>query len=432
MTPRIRTKINSHPLPVTYTYEPNGGSTTTLVGGYQLDSTDTMEDQITEGYYALRKSEGFLPINPMSYHQRRVVRSDTGKSTWAVDYYGNPSYEFSYAGHVAFSAHWATSGFEYRDYGGTPPAWPDENYLLNEALASARTRGFDVLTFMAEFRKTMSLITQFRKRVIKRAERVVEGINRRNTGRLLTEAEYARYGYERLFAESWLEQRYGWRLLAYDLEGITEAFYKLQQSATPFVRGYASETSTGSRTHLAYPLPARRIKAYERYKNGSGSGFCSYLHEQEIEREVRAGVVLEALIDDIFVIDPLVTTFEVIPFSMILGWFSNIDSLIEAYSPFATENLKGGWVSYKTTQRNRTIVTPLSGSASNFNYTHSGTTQYTMETEKVDYSRESRDPSASLVFKVQLDAAKVVDLASILFGRYSKLLGDLQTKSNRI
>jgi len=427
MASRIRSRISAAPLPVVHrTDYPDATPSVIQTGAFVMNSTDAMTDEITPGYFAMRKTGEFLPINPLTSSKRRIVRSDTGKMEWDVTYYGNPAFTSSYEGHVALSAYWHQSGFEYKNFGGSIPSWSSENVLVTDALARARSKGFDVLTFMAEFRKTMNLVKQFRKRTLQRADRVSNHIERLSKGK----RSQANLSPAAAFAETWLEARYGWRQIAFDLEAITEAFYKLKNSTSPLIRGYASETNVATNTYKTVSM-SKTVRMYEKYKTGYSGGYAAYSHTQELHHETRAGVVLEALIDDITSFDPLVTGWEVVPFSFIIDWFFNIDRIIAAYSPFASEQLKGAWVSLKATTVNKTVVTPGNGGSSNFDYTYSGSPSFELHTEKYTYERKLADPTAELAFRVNLDSLKVTDLASIAFAKYANILNKIR-KLNQV
>lgn len=420
MTTRFRSRsVQFEPSLACSMYNHSTSSTTTYgTGPHVITKNDTMEDEVSPGYFSARRRGQFLPINPMTQAATKWVAS-SGSAEFEVLYNGNPTWDLTFTGHLGWYAHTTLFGSTMSppSYASTP-SWPSRSVLVTEALANARTRGFDILTFLAEFRKTMDLIARFRDRTLRRAEKIADTIGK--SADPLAE-----------FSAVWLEARYGWRILAYDMEGINESIERLKQIKPPFIRGYASD-SNSAEYNLNYALGAY-MRSVTPYGQAGDYGRCSISINQVKERETRAGVVLEALLDDIFEVDPLVTAWEVIPFSFIVDWFVNIGDVVAAYSPFATENLLGAWS--KETEKLITtgIATPgtMGNPTSGWYYSTSDTTPHLTEVINLSATRRSESPSASLSFRVNLDELKLVDLASIFITRWGKILGGL-LKSTRI
>jgi len=418
---RSRSQYVLNTFPASFYYVPNSGTISGLKNG-NLSSNMlwTMTDEVTPGYFGISRRAGYLPVNPMSQTKYSVLTDTTGSTNWEVRYNGNKAWDQYWSGHLGVPGWiYAWGAGLYPNWVGAVPGAPDANAALTEALANARSRGFDLLTFLAEFRKTVELITNFRSRTLKRAERVAARASKSSDP-------------VSAFAETWLEARYGWRILAFDIASIQEAIGKLSAYRTPFIRGYATRESSSTRT--TYNVG---VGSYWRQVDGTGLvadyGRASLLATQTYKRSVHAGVILEAVIDDIIEIDPIVTAWEVVPFSFILDWFLNVGDVLQAYTPFATENLLGSY----TTTRSEIITSCVSvpgtmgNPSSGWYYLPTNNQLYELETVKVTTTRATAAPSASLSFNVNLNEAKLLDLASIFIAGWAKILKDV-LKPNRI
>lgn len=379
-----------------------------------------MTDEVSPGYFAAKRRGQFLPVNPMVQTKGSSYYT-SGSVAWDIYYNGTLKYQHTWSGAPAATCYFWHYGAQFNpSYSGSYPSWPDSNAVLTSALANARSKGFDILTFLAEFRKTVSLIRGFRDRTLQRAERVADSIG--NTSDPIT-----------AFAETWLEARYGWRILLYDIASINESIEKLRTFTSPIIRGYGSEEASSSSVVQSYSTPASYFRRYSPYSQTALWEPCTFVVTQSATREVRAGVLLEAVLDDIVEIDPLVTGWELIPFSFILDWFINIGDVITAYSPFASENLLGAWT--KETEVITTDVTCIPATTGNpssgWYYSTSSGQAFSCGILSTTAERTAASPSASLSFNINLDSLKLTDLVSIFISRYAGIIGKL-LKSNRI
>lgn len=406
------------------------------VGGVYSDTTKTesMTDSVSPGYFYKRKRGLFLPINSMTHTKYSKDISTSSLIRWKQSYTSYPystSGYFVHEGEAALAYMWNYTT-AWPTWSGSVPSWPTESALVTEALANARSQGFDLLTFVAEWHKTVDLIRNFQSRTLLRAERVAQSLKPSRFKQRDWDSTNGNPELVKAFAETWLEGRYGWRILAYDIDAINGALQKLNSMRSGLVRGYATDTNSATRVVANHTTPQqiglkRTPTSGANYVRGSGSV------SQRLERKLRAGSILEAVVEDILSVDPLVTAWEVIPFSFILDWFANIGSIVEAYSPFATESLLASWVSKTETLETSSTFTPLSGLVSALNKTYTletGSTCVASISSEV-YDRYSVTASANLSFKLNVDALKLTDLYSIAVSRY---VGSLRKvlKSNRL
>lgn len=364
---------------------------------------EEMSDVEIPNFYQKKKS-GILPVNPMT--QTKTVLSSPPmdfeffRTSDPSDRYRCQGLVTSYSPiTVSNGSHCYLGSYAWTSAPETP-SWPSRDVLIQEANANARAAGFDILTFMAEWNKTLDLVLGFQERVIRRAER----IKRKRSVRT-----------EREFLDAWMEYRYGWRILMYDIESISESFDRLKNG---FNRTrWTAHDERFSRSSSSY------VKGNASYVHGAGEvDSLTYMMRASItaglehRRSMRAGVGVEMAMDDILTIDPLTTAWEVIPFSFVADWFVNLGDLIASYSPFANGKFLWGFVTEEESMVYTTDVlleSTYPDPPNHFTVTKGYGQMAARRTTKVRYPYE---PSPSLRFRVNLSHPKIVDLFAILWG----------------
>jgi hypothetical protein len=313
-----------------------------------------MYDTVTPNYKALVKAGKVLPVNPVTQHKEFIEGLDVGQKTiyggtktMCTNTTGKPV-NGVYTGCIARDVGASPWGFNYPGH----PSWSltdslaSADQLTPEALAEARTSNWDALTFLAEMRKTVDLVHGFRERVLQRANRVTKalhrkGVTRRLVPRSATNAaviEALRRKADRnvhnafldVFYESWMEDRYGWRVFLYDLEAMQEAFLKLRYGMKGRItRGLAEDgnvTTLVNTTSYSSTL----------YVPGAGMAYPSQLCRKVTTSSAhrKVGVGYENAFTAVAAVDPLVTLLELAKFSFVADWFTNLGDAVRAYSPF--------------------------------------------------------------------------------------------------
>jgi hypothetical protein len=372
-----------------------------------------MEDEIDPDYFKKVRKGEFLPIQPMT-SSRRLYDTTPGNTTWEV--YSDDSQQTllkktEVLGNFCFPWMWSKN-YNYMTLGNFTSSgvtWPSQGPVEVEALANARTAAFDVSTWLAELHKTIGMIVRFRGNVLARARRIANTTNLADRARLRTQGI-------RGFSETWLEGRYGWRILAYDIAGINDAIYKLNSLTIPLVRGYAEASNEASEVvfnesgglYRYGPAPGQ-IALQDNCSNTS-------INARRFEsRTIRSGSILQASVNALS-FDPLVTAWEIVPFSFIADWFVNIQHNIKAFSPFISNDLLGSWVSRSQVYGSiveATALLPVTSGPDEYP-TVNGNQTSTLTNDKVIYNRFEVEPSLSVGLKVNLDISKLLDIASIL------------------
>lgn len=409
-TPRVRQRSLSMPCPfhLTWKLSSKANWTTWDDSGFSWAVNSTMTDRVTPGYFKASRTGGPLPVNPLDAIQRRLFLVPASPVTWRNAATG---------GQVVYSGNLAVTGWESSNFPRTfndlinkgPGTFPQPelpaSYHLQRALAKARTSGWDVLTFAAEASKTWDLVARAASRTDRRASFILNRLDRSRTPRrdLL-----------RLFSEMWLEYRYGWRILAYDIESAHEALEKLKQLRSKLLRRTEGETvianGISNHTRGSFRVPT----------GGAGLGPRFRARFQwETETELRAGVGLDlGLSSDVVFGDPLVTAYEVIPYSFIADWFFNLNDVVAAWSPFAVGSVAHAFVT--TTQR-KTVIGEAHPLASNGWVPDStGTSTYVATYERT--IRSPADPTLDVRFRLNMNGAKLTDLLALFFARHAQRL----------
>jgi hypothetical protein len=377
-----------------------------------------MTDVVTPGYYATRRDGGILPTNEMHQTKDVVVRDGQGYHMWVVRNSSTQNVEARgiLNGSMADSYHWYLNHFNGKiPYQGTYTDWPSSDAPLTSALARARTDAWDVATFLAEFNKTVSMIARFRSNVFRRAHNIVHSRQR-------TIAERGMIG----FSETWLEARYGWRTLIYDMADINQSLEKLRFMSAGYIR--KSDTVTASDSTTVASHGGLVLTYYSPFLYNSVGNICyaSGNVSQTIERRVRAGVIVELMATNILTLDPLLTAWEVVPFSFIVDWFFNINKAIAAYSPFATGSVLSAWSSTSdvvVTTTECTMQDPYFAYNPAQSYAEVlGTQTDSIVHTRTIYNRQEEDPSFNLSVDINLDWSKLLDLAALFILQRARLI----------
>jgi len=422
MATRTRSRSTSYPYSMYFT---RLGFSGPMGGALSSPMSETMIDTVTPNYFKMKRLGQTLPVNSMSQDGHILHETSNGSTVWRREQKSTKiTVGFTQAdGHLGWS-YWhtktgLTQGF-YNAWGGPAlPSWPLSSEVLTEALANARTSATDIGTFAAELTKTAGMIAAFRTNVFNRAHKIANTITSRK------DRNWSRSGAIAAFADQWLEYRYGWRTLGYDISDINESLVKLRSVAAPLARGHASKKASlsvvrFSGTSLVSATPTGTLST-----NNIARVDGSITDVRELTVKADCGVTL--LANNIAFVDPLVTTWEIIPFSFIVDWFTNINDNIAAYSPFAVGNVaycsltsSDVWTTSTSVSCKEPVWNPVTD-----NMYLTGTPAYHMNHVKVSSTRVPANPSFSLSIDLNLDSSKLLDLASIFFLKRANLIRGL-------
>jgi hypothetical protein len=239
---------------------------------------------------------------------------------------------------------------------------------LTAAAARIYSSGWDALTFLAEFGKTV-------------------GMFRNLTGRTIDQMQSGRID------EKWLESRYGWRLLIYDIKDIIKAVNSLDEHRMRYRESVGSTKSESfSDTHYYY----------------------STLYNSETVFTTVAEVGLRGtIVADIeppkIALNPITTAWELIPYSFVADWFVNVGKYLESMSFLALshKHYAAAGLSAKVTRIGTSEVSWVdpSWTASEYSFNSYCVSESTVRNPaSVPYS-----PSID----VNIDATKIADLGAL-------------------
>jgi hypothetical protein len=177
----------------------------------------------------------------------------------------------------------------------------DPAAYIQLAASKAYSKGFDALTFTAELGQLVRLFKSAAERFIGLLSDLPNGIVS-----LLTTP-----------VAQWMEARYGWRILSYDIEGINEAIKRLQGIEHTASRASAQFSQTYTRDHSSV------------YNFGSAVSTYSFI--EDVVLGVRGNIFTD-YVPPSFQFNPFVTAWEKITLSFVADWFFTVGAAINAVS----------------------------------------------------------------------------------------------------
>lgn len=382
--------------------------------GYRTHSiSEEMTDTVTPGYYKLRKKGLILPSNPMTHRKVNAIEESMGD--WGYTLYrpnDMPDETLEFRGQSATCGLQSAPGFSVDNF----PVL-DDNYvrgLYTSALAKARTRQMDFLTFYAEWRKTKELVTGALTRTLARALALQKQLKGKKLTTRISPKE---------FTDAWLEYRYGWRILGYDIEDISKHIERMHNGfldrwrakqdglLTNNVRdqNYVSNSMYFSNGGIGGKLYSNRVKLKERHEIRS-----------------RVGVMIESVMREHATIDPLATVWEVVPYSFVVDWFVNVNDYLIAISPFADIDIVS---SYNRVEYVKTLTVESGPAFDRFDYTNGFYAIAKQGGSKLHMTESfvSRGPlkvdEQRVVLQMQnnFDGLKAIDSFALIFARLRRL-----------
>lgn len=381
-----------------------------------------MNDVLLKGYHKTLKSGLILPVNPASREGLHIV---TQESSWGYDtiYPANsvgltPKHEITLSGLSALAkmpreVSPSASTVKFDDH--------DVHVAYTNALASCKTKGMDVMTFAAEFNKTVGMVTGLAGRILQRARTLNDSLTRKGAYRKGNALE--------VFSSAWLEYRYGWRLLGNDIEDIIDLINRINLGLG--IRLRSKEKLFADKMVSSSTYESQNMTFHNPSLGASGLQFSNRFTYSESHRaQLSVTVMIESMMRSNVTIDPLVTGYEVIPYSMLLSWFTNCQEWITAISPFLDERVVAASKRIDIVREIKYSVGPVLApflSTSNVNIATKYIPRGGPSTITFSFSSWARSPmtddekSFAIGYVNNFDSLKALDIISILFGRVNKL-----------
>jgi len=218
---------------------------------------------------------------------------------------------------------------------------PECNSLIADAqykaLSNARDMRINAAVTFAEGRKTVQMLSQ----TVRQLHAAYRFFRHGKFGKAARTLNIPRL--PKTLANHWLAYQYGWRPLLSDAVGAATTLYDYLERERPprtTVRG----TAVGQMT--------RSVKSY-----GNHPQIVGYTERLSFERQfvAKAGLLLElknsishaAAQLGVGLTDPLLTAWELTPFSFVFDWFVDVGGWLEARSSLQGWTVLTGWASRK-------------------------------------------------------------------------------------
>lgn len=363
-------------------WSPNG-SDTSMVGVEKIKSILDVE---TPKFLSLLECGRFLPINPVD-----IITSETtrvaGSGTHFVNLTGG-CYRAKHEGESHWIRPWLVSVPELDDDLVTS--------VVQQAIANSKQAVFDVTTNLGELPQTAQMIGNSVNRVFHFADRAARRARRfrKNPLEML-----------RAFSGYWLEYRYGWRPAISTIQDLISAMdNKVQQG--DFIVGKSSTETT-----LDDDVTAT-------WSQDGGTGTGNETHQLEGTRRYRGFAYAQVNSNGIrWGYDPILTTWELIPYSFVVDWFINVGTWLQAVSPASGADIRGSGCSVRDTYT-MTQAFNLSWSGGSGGGAHSGTFG-TVSTEVAvqRYTRFPHSGGSLPVWNIRLTPVRILDLSALIAQR---------------
>lgn len=291
------------------------GSPSNTLGGTVV--TKTISDVKTPGFHRIQQCGGFLPINPLVIETITETR-EPGTGNHEVSAGGCLRTYYDPAGLNAPSSDWRVG----------PGAFDEDiiQYVVNGAAADAKAAAWDALTAAAEAAESAALLAQTVKRFFRFAMKL--GYKAKKKARKPGDAI-------REFNSLWLEYRYGWMPMVYDAQDIATALAS-KAEAGDILRG-RSYQQTELKDTVRWSSDPSGVELREHVQNMKGTRTYRGKAYSRVTSSSRAK----------FGRDISLTAWEKVPFSFVVDWFVDVNSYIQAVSPFSGAELLGVGCSVK-------------------------------------------------------------------------------------
>lgn len=284
------------------------------------------------------------------------------------------------------------------------------------------------LVSVMESGKTVSGITDSARRLVKFL-RNVKRLQLRDLAKMSRASKAARKSFQQIkdeltlssLADRWMEIRYGWRPLYYDIQGAVNAFQKEFKDLRQTFRGTASDT---------FEFPGDSIQLGTTVNQSWASVYADIDRTVSTEVTCRAGVLCDVDLDNM---DPWgfskvpESALDLIPYSFVFGWFFNISDTLGAWTPNLGFKALASWVTTKVVTTQLSVVSGLSidkdPDTSTKKYFAEGTCTLGKTFARIEetFTREP-DPALAILptLNVRLNTAKLTDLVimakNLLYG----------------
>lgn len=241
----------------------------------------------TPYYFTKRRRGDLLPMTP--FRKFRVEGTSSGNFNVDVGTGGSNHIYYYFDNGLSAFQYWVLDEDDLNSYA---PESYDE--YVQSAAAAIYSSGHDTLTFLAELMEVKRMFFQ--------------------TGRRLLTLDVPR-NWRRL-TNDYLEYRYGWRVLMYDLKSLNNAVKNLNNGVQRYKECRGTTSTTSNDTSWTGSLAGR---------------VAHHSVTDEVTIGKRGCVVADLDVPE-FQFNPLVTAWELIPYSFVVDWFLTVGQSLAALS----------------------------------------------------------------------------------------------------
>lgn len=266
--------------------------------------TSHFQGQDTPDYHSRVRKGELLPATNFW----RFIRQGESTGTYSYNKSDGTQYRQVYGSYTPYTD-WYIMRDELEAYAPQPK---DLSLHVQAAAAKIYSSGYDALTCLAELASTRRMFLDCAKK--------------------LAHLDFPR-NWRRLSSE-WLEGRYGWRTLLYDLDDLSKALANFDESRSRY-----SERS-GYRDVITLPTVETEMSWMAFY------GLKKLTDQVTIEGR---GCVTADIEVPKFQFNPLQTGWELIPFSFVIDWFIGVGQSLAALSFMAYQRKYAASIGYRIT-----------------------------------------------------------------------------------
>lgn len=183
-------------------------------------------------------------------------------------------------------------------------------FWTQHAASKLYSRGWDALTFLAELHKTYQLISEAAGRLldlVTQYDRFVQELSKQGIDSWSIPVTF----------QSWLEARYGWRLLLYDIQDIQDVIWKLGNRSRKRNKANSGAEFTWS-DDWSY--------------SEAGSNFTASYSDIRVNRLNFRGFIVADFEPSLIKLNPVTTAWEIVPWSFVIDFFLGVGTWLEALS----------------------------------------------------------------------------------------------------
>lgn len=356
-------------------------------------STKSITDVVIPRFLSLMDCGEFLPFNPVTI-AHRFERREAGTGDMTDNLGG------------CIRGRDTGPWWEFRTRTLLPPP-PDEaiiQHVTNAAAAEAAGAVWDVLTFAAEIRSVNDLV---RARYL-----AISDFAQKAANRAIRVSKKDIHKIPKRFSQYWLEYRYGWTPLILDAYSAVQALADKIKDGD-IVNGTSSQVVEISRATQRFEDYANiaNVSVFEKL-SGTQTYRGAYYARVDSSKLRRFGT------------DPMLTAWELTPWSFVLDWFIDVNSYLQAISPFGQASLLGGGYSIKSDLEYIQEISYLYNKTDRFKGTLSGIVTTISDQTYVRKPRDVALPS----WNPRLNSFRITDLIALFMGRAMRIARTLSQR----